>query len=104
MQEASDEVHNGLILGRVPGASTQEKFAIANHALHSLAVIEDLKITQEKLWNILNKKLFENFIFQSTREVKCLKSSLQGEMPLQKSLWMAKTKAIMHCTDVFYAQ
>lgn len=41
MQEASDEVHNGLTLGKFPRASIQKRFAVANHALHSLAGIEE---------------------------------------------------------------
>ena len=41
MQEAMDEVHNGLALGEVPGASTQERVAVANHSLHNLAGIDD---------------------------------------------------------------
>ena len=41
MQEAMDEVHNGMSLTRVQGTSTQERLAVANHALHSLARIDD---------------------------------------------------------------
>ena len=37
MQEATDEVHNGMTLTRVPDTSTQERLAVANNALQSLA-------------------------------------------------------------------
>ena len=40
-QEASDEVHNGLTAPRVPGTSTSERMAVANHALQSLAGIDE---------------------------------------------------------------
>lgn len=41
VQEATDDVHNGLTTGRVPGASSKEKLVVANHALHSLACIDE---------------------------------------------------------------
>ena len=41
MREASDEVHNGLAIPNVPGQSIQERRAVANLALHSLAGIDD---------------------------------------------------------------
>ena len=34
MRETTDEVHNGLTIGEVPGASMQERLAVANLALH----------------------------------------------------------------------
>ena len=41
MHEATDEVHKGLTLNKVLGTSTQERLAVASHALHSLAGIDD---------------------------------------------------------------
>ena len=41
MRKASDEVHNGLAIPNVPGQSIQERRAVANLALHSLAEIDD---------------------------------------------------------------
>ena len=41
VQEATDDVHNGLTTGRVSGASSKEKLVAANHALHSLACIDE---------------------------------------------------------------
>ena len=41
IQEASDEVHNVLSLVTVQGHTSQEKIAVANHALHNLAGLEE---------------------------------------------------------------
>lgn len=41
MLEATDEVHNGLAIAKVPGTSMQERLAVANLALQSLADIDD---------------------------------------------------------------
>ena len=41
MQEATEEVHNGMNMGRVSGRTSHERLAVANHALQSLAVIEE---------------------------------------------------------------
>ena len=90
MHEASDEVHNGLTFRRVPGASTQEKLAVANHALHSLASIEDK--SRETFEYIKHEVAREFHITMDTRG-KNLKNSLHEDLAFAKSLWMAKTKA-----------
>ena len=41
MQETTDKVHNIMTLNKVAGTSTQERLAVANHTLHSLAGIDD---------------------------------------------------------------
>lgn len=41
MREATDEVHNGLAIRRVRGVSMQERMAVANLALQSLAGIDE---------------------------------------------------------------
>ena len=41
MQEATEEVHNGLAIPNIPGSSMRERMAVANLALHSLAGIDD---------------------------------------------------------------
>ena len=41
MQEAAEEVHNGLTMGIVSRPSSYERLVVANHALHSLADIEE---------------------------------------------------------------
>ena len=35
LREATDDVHNGLAIRNVVGSSMQERFAVANLALHS---------------------------------------------------------------------
>ena len=40
-QEATDEVHNGLSASNLIGTSREERLAVANHALHSLAGIDE---------------------------------------------------------------
>ena len=41
MREATDEVHNWLAIPKVHGSSMQERLAVANLTLHSLADIDD---------------------------------------------------------------
>ena len=41
LQEASEEVHNGLLLVIPPGPASKRKLVVANHALHNLAGIEE---------------------------------------------------------------
>lgn len=41
VQEATDEVHNGITRNKVPGTSTKERLAVVNHVFHSLARIDD---------------------------------------------------------------
>jgi hypothetical protein len=41
MQEATDEVHHGMTAARIPDTSTSERVTVANHALESLAGIDE---------------------------------------------------------------
>ena len=41
MREATEEVHNGLAIPKMPGSSMDERMVVANLALHSLASIDD---------------------------------------------------------------
>lgn len=41
MQEATEELHNGLTMGRVFGPSPNERLVVANHALQSLVGIDE---------------------------------------------------------------
>ena len=41
MQEATEEVHNGMNMGGVSRRTSHERLAVANHALQSLAGIEE---------------------------------------------------------------
>lgn len=42
MQKAIDEMHNNLVIAKVPGVSMRERIVVANLALHSLASIDDI--------------------------------------------------------------
>lgn len=57
VQEATNDVYSGFIVGRVSGGSSKEKLVVVNHALHSLA---DINEVSEKPWNTWNKKPPEN--------------------------------------------
>ena len=41
MQKTTEEVHNGLTQGRFLGAPSHERLPVTNHALHTLADMED---------------------------------------------------------------
>ena len=90
MQEATDEVHNGVILGKVLGTSNQERLAVANHALHSLAGIQDnLRKTLEYMKQEAARE------YQVTMRIgdKTSKKLCATRNDIAKSLYMAKTKA-----------
>ena len=50
MREATDDVRNGLTTANIPGSSMQERLAVANEALHTLAGIDEN--SRETLENI----------------------------------------------------
>ena len=41
VQEATDDIHNGLAAWRVLGISSKEKLVVANHALDNLVGIDE---------------------------------------------------------------
>lgn len=90
LQEARDEVHNSLALGKLPGASTQERLAVANHALHNLAGIEDN--SRETLEYMKQEAAREYQVTMSTGG-KTSKELCARRNDIARSLWMAKTKA-----------
>lgn len=89
MEEATNEVHNGLPVVRVPGASTQEKLAVAYHALHSLADIEEN--SRETLEYMKQEAAKEYQITMSTGG-KTSKELFARRNGIARSLWMTNTK------------
>jgi len=90
VQEATDEVHNGLAGGRFLGASTKEKVAVANHALESLAAInEDSRENLEEMKQEVTRQ------YQITMDTggKTAKELSARRNDIVRSLWMAKTKS-----------
>ena len=90
LREATDDVHNGLAIPNVSGSSMQERIAVANLALHSLAGIDDN--SRETLEFIKQEDAREFEISMSTGG-KSFKELSARRNSIARSLWMAKTKA-----------
>ena len=90
LQEASDEVHNGLSLVTPPGPARQEKLAVANHALHSLAGIEE---SSRETLEYIKQETAREFQISMTIGGKTAKELYARWNGIAKSLWMAKTRA-----------
>jgi hypothetical protein len=97
MQEATDEVHNGLKLGKVPGAFAQEQLIVANYALHSLADIDEN--SRENLKYIKHEAAIEFEIAMGTGD-KSSKELFVRKNDIAKNLWMTKTKAYIAQTFI----
>ena len=97
LQEASDEVHNGLSFVTPQGHTSQEKIAVANHALHNLAGIEDSSC---KTLEYMKQEAARKFQITITTGGKTAKELCARRNGIAKSLWMAKTKACM--AETFY--
>lgn len=90
MQEATDKVHNGLSAGKLVGTSTQERLAVANHALHSLASIDD---NYRETLEYIKQECAKDFQIAMGTGGKTSKELCARRNGIAKSLWMAKTKA-----------
>jgi hypothetical protein len=90
MQEATDEVHNGLTMGRASGQMTHERFAVVNHTLHTLAGIDEN--FRDTLEYILQEAAREFQISMST-DGKIFKELCARRNNIARSLWLAKIKA-----------
>ena len=90
LQEASDEVHNGLSLVTPPGPSSREKVAVASHALHTLAGIEESSRETLEYFKQEAAKEFQVTMATHGKTVKELSARRNG---IAKSLWMSKTKS-----------
>ena len=90
MQETTEEVQNSLSIGKQVGVSNQERLAVANHALTSLAGIDDdYRDTLEYLKQE-SAKQFQIAMGMGGKTSKELAARRDG---IAKSLWMAKTRA-----------
>ena len=90
MQEVAEEVYNELTMGRVSGPTTHERFAVANHALHSLAGIEEN--SRDTLEYILQEAAKE-FHFSISTDDKTFKELCARRNGIARSMWLAKTTA-----------
>ena len=90
LREATDDVHNGLANGHVVGSSMQERLAVANLALHSLAGIDDN--SRETLEFIKQEDAIQFEIAMGTNG-KSFKELCARRNSIARSLWMAKTKS-----------
>lgn len=89
MREALDEVHNDLTLVKVPGASSKERLAFANHVLHNLVGIEE---NSKETLEYLKQKLQENFKYLMSTGDKTFRELCTKRNTIAKSLWQTKTK------------
>ena len=90
LQEASDEVHNGLSLMTPLGPAREEKLAVANHALHSHAGIEE---SFRETLEYIKQETAKEFQISMTTGDKTAKELCARRNGIAKSLWMAKTRA-----------
>ena len=90
MQEATDEVRNGLLGGNIPGTSTQERLAVANHALHSLAGIDE---NSRETLEYIKQECAREFQIAMGTAGKTPKELCARRNAIARSLWMSKTKA-----------
>lgn len=90
MQEATCEVHNGMSVAHIPGTNRQERLAVANHALHSLAAIDNN--SRESL-EYDKQEAAKEFQVAMGTDGKTYKELCARRNGIAKSLWMAKTKA-----------
>lgn len=90
LEEATSEVRDGLASGPGAGATGNERLAVANHALHTLAGIDDR--SRETLEYLKQECAREFEIAMSTggKSAKELSARRNG---ISRSLWQAKTKA-----------
>ena len=89
MQEATDEVHTGMSHNIGASTSTNERMVVANHALQSLAGIDEN--AQESLEYIKQEAAMEFEIAMGTGG-KTAKELCARRNGIAISLWMAKTK------------
>ena len=90
LQEATDEVQSGLSAGTQVGASTEERRAVANHALASLARIDD---NYRETLEYMKQECAKEFQIAMGTGGKTSKELCARRNGIAKSLWMAKTKA-----------
>ena len=90
LQGASDEVHNGLSFVTPPGPTRQEKLVVANHALQSLAGIEE---SSRETLEYFKQEAAREYQISMTTSCKSAKELCVRRNGIAKSLWAVKTKA-----------
>ena len=90
LQEATHEVHDGLAMGTTAGATGAERFAVANHALHTLAGIDE---NSRETLEYLKQECAREFEIAMATGGKTSKELCARRNEIARSLWMAKTKA-----------
>ena len=90
MQEATEEVQSTLSSGSQVGASTQERLAVANNAMASLAGIDD---NYKETLEYMKQECAKQFQIAMGTGGKTPKELCARRNGIAKSLWMAKTKA-----------
>lgn len=83
-------MHNGFVIPKMHGTSMQERLAVMNLILHTLAGIDDN--SHKALEYIKQEDAMDFEIVTSTRN-KLLKVLSVRRNNIAKSLWMTKTKA-----------
>ena len=89
-QEATNDVYNVMSLIKIPSTSTQERMAVANHALHNLARIDD---SSKESLEYIKQKFAKEFKIAMGTGGKTSKELCARRNGIAKSFWMAKTKA-----------
>ena len=90
MQEAAEEVHNGLTLERVSGPSSHKTLVVVNHALHSLAGFEE---NSKDTLEYMSQEAAKEFQISMSTDGKTFKELCARKNGIARSLWLAKTKA-----------
>ena len=90
LQEATDKIHDALAIRTASSASGQERLAVANNALHTLAGIDEN--SRESL-EYLKQKCAREFEIAMSKGGKTAKEFCARRNGIARSLWMAKTKA-----------
>ena len=97
MRKATNEVHNGLAIPKLPSSSTSERMAVTNLALHSLAGIDDQSRETLEYIKQENARAFEIAMGTARKSAKELSARRNGTA---RSLWMAKTKTCIAQTFI----
>ena len=90
LEEATHEVHDGLAMGTTAGATGAERLAVANHALHTLAGIDE---NSRETLEYLKQECAKEFEIAMATGGKSSKELCARRNGIARSLWMAKTKA-----------
>ena len=90
LQEATHEVHDALAMGTAAAATGQERMAVANDALHTLAGIDD---SSRETLEYFKQECAREFEIAMSTGGKSTKELCARRNGIARSLWMAKTKA-----------